>query len=113
MDHYAREGASFFAGNADGRRGWAAAVTLTKVAQLGDRDWALRGRRGAAAEIGARERDYSADEAETFACFWVSLYILLPTYTCRRVSRRCSGLNILARHGRRLSAAFHRALLCV
>lgn len=40
-----------------------------------------------ARETGARQR--------TFACFWVSLYILLPTYTCRRVSRRCSGLNIL------------------
>lgn len=32
----ARE-SSFFAGNADGRRGWATAVTLTKVAQLENR----------------------------------------------------------------------------
>jgi len=35
-------------------------------------------------------------EWRTFACFRVSLYISLPTYTCRRVSRRCSGLNIPA-----------------
>jgi len=42
----------------------------------------------------SRERD--RDEGrDAFACFWVSLYILLPTYTCRRVSRRCSKLNIL------------------
>lgn len=42
--HYVREGASFFAGNAGGHRGWAAAVTLTKVAQLENRGEALRGR---------------------------------------------------------------------
>lgn len=31
----------------------------------------------------------------TLACFRLSLYISLPTYTCLRVSPRCSGLNIL------------------
>lgn len=39
-NHYMREGANvpfFFAGNANGRRGWAAAVALTRVAQLGNR----------------------------------------------------------------------------
>ena len=42
-----------------------------------------------------REREREATPG-TLACFRLSLYILLPTYTCLRVSPRCSGLNILA-----------------
>lgn len=51
-----------------------------------------------------RARERPGRGKRTFACFWVSLYILLPAYTCRRVSRRCSGLNILAAQPRLASS---------
>jgi len=114
VDHYAREGASLFCGKCRraprvGRR----RVMLTKVAQLGNRGLgASRLTRSSGGRRALERETIQRTRQRTFACFWVSLYILLPTYTCRCVSRRCSGLNILARHSR-LSAAFHRALLCV
>lgn len=60
--HYVREGASvffsfFFAGNADGRRGWAAAVALTRVAQLGNRGERTSRRRRRRRRGSSRERD--------------------------------------------------------
>ena len=73
----------------------AAAVTLTRVAQLENRAVSARDfeKKGAKDE---RKRERSEAKRGTFACFRLSLYILLPTYTCLRVSPRCSGLDILA-----------------
>lgn len=88
----ARE-SSFFAGNADGRRGWATAVTLTKVAQLENRgghfvadddddddeeeeEW----RRGS-----SRERD--RDEAENIrVLLGISIYFASNLHVSPRVS---------------------------
>lgn len=85
----ARE-SSFFAGNADGRRGWAAAVTLTKVAQLENRgghfaadaddDEGEEWRRES-----SRERD--RDEAENIrVLLGISIYFASNLHVSLRVS---------------------------
>lgn len=89
----ARE-SSFFAGNADGRRGWATAVTLTKVAQLENRgghfvaddddddddDEEEEWRRGS-----SRERD--RDETENIrVLLGISIYFASNLHVSPRVS---------------------------
>lgn len=72
-NHYIREGANvsffFFARNANGRRGWAAAVALTRVAQLGNR--------ANFATTTTKMKKKKKRSGRTLACSRISLYILL------------------------------------